>query len=145
MIRRITADEVLPLRSRVLRNGLPPSACRFETDRLSTTFHMGYFLADDTLVSVLSCQLESLEGYEGVGYRLRGMATDTDSRGKGYGSRLLQHTIVYLSAEIQADYLWCNARRAAYGFYRNLGFQILSDEFEIPGIGPHRVMSLGLA
>jgi|SRR5690606_3684106 len=143
MIRSITADEVLPLRSRVLRSGLPPSECRFEADQLPTTFHRGLFV-ENRLVSILSCQREDLEDYNGVGYRLRGVATDSDSQGKGYGSHLLEHTIAYLADELKADYVWCNARRVAYEFYRKFGFQFLSEEFEIPGIGLHKVMCLAL-
>jgi len=140
MIKFITAEETLPLRSRVLRNGLAPAECYMQADQLSTTFHMGYFHNDERPVSILSCQLEELEGYEGLGYRLRGMATDFDWQGKGIGRQLLQDAITYLGNELQADYLWCNARRIAYGFYQNMGFQFLSEEeFEIPGIGPHMV------
>lgn len=140
MIKFITAEDTLPLRSRVLRNGLAPAECYFEADQLPTTFHLGYFHPDIIPVSILSCQLESMEGYEGLGYRLRGMATDSDWQGKGLGSHLLQEAITYLTNDLHADYLWCNARRIAYGFYRNMGFQFVSEEeFEIPGIGPHMV------
>ncbi len=44
-----------------------------------------------------------------------------------------------------AQILWCNARVSAAEFYRKLGYEIVSDEFEIPHIGPHYLMMLSLA
>lgn len=145
MIKFITAEETLPLRSSVLRNGALLSACHFQGDELETTFHMGYQSPQGDVVCILSCQPERLEGYEGEGYRLRGMATHPSWRGNGIGSLLLRAATDYLSTDLQADYLWCNARRVAYDFYLNLGFDIISEEFEIPAIGPHRVMYRRLA
>ncbi|WP_353181960.1 GNAT family N-acetyltransferase [Parapedobacter lycopersici] len=145
MIELIKPEDTLALRSQVLRNGLAPDACLFETDNLPTTFHMGYFLTNGVIAAVLSCQLESLEDYAGIGYRLRGMATDPAWQGKGFGRELLQQTITYLTNDLTVDYLWCNARKIAYGFYQHAGFQFLSAEFEIHGIGPHSVMYFQLS
>ena len=144
MVKFIAAEDTLSLRSKVLRNGEPLASCYFQADLDSTTLHMGYFSPADTLVCILTCQLEAMEPYEGLGYRLRGMATHPEWRGKGVGSLLLKAAINHLTHEIKADYLWCNARRVAYDFYQNLGFEFQSGEFEIPGIGPHKVMYLGL-
>jgi|SRR5690606_395181 Predicted acyltransferase len=144
MIRFINPEETLPLRSLVLRHGAPLPQCHFQGDNEETTFHMGYLDQKGQIVCILTCQQEPLEGYTGLGYRLRGMATHPDWQGKGLGTDLLQAAIDHLATELEADYLWCNARRVAYDFYQHLGFAIVSDEFEIPGIGPHRVMRLRL-
>ncbi len=145
MIKFITATETLPLRSKVLRKGEPMEICHFQADGEPTTFHMGYFSSEGQVICILTCQLESMEPYEGLGYRLRGMATHPEWQGKGIGSILLKAAINHLAHEIKADYLWCHARRVAYDFYQNLAFEFLSEEFEIPGIGPHKVMYLGLS
>ena len=145
MVKFIDAEDTLPLRSEVLRNGEPLAACYFQADRDPTTFHMGYFAPTDELACILTCQLEAMEPYDGLGYRLRGMATHPEWQGKGIGSQLLKAAINHLTHEIKADYLWCNARKVAYDFYQNLGFEFLSEEFEIPGIGSHKVMYLGLS
>ncbi len=144
MIKFITAMDTLPLRSRVLRNGESLDACHFQGDVDPDTFHMGYLSPENEVVCILTCQLESMEQYDGLGYRLRGMATHPEWQGKGIGSQLLKAAINHLAHEIKADYLWCNARRVAYDFYQNLAFEFLSEEFEIPGIGPHKVMYLKL-
>ena len=33
--------------------------------------------------------------------------------------------------------MWCDARVAAAGFYERMGFTVVTDEFDKPGIGPH--------
>ncbi|MDQ6777225.1 MAG: hypothetical protein M3071_13635 [Actinomycetota bacterium] len=38
--------------------------------------------------------------------------------------------------------LWCNARTPARSLYERAGFDLISDEFDLPGIGPHVVMEL---
>lgn len=40
---------------------------------------------------------------------------------------------------VHASYIWCNARTVAVGFYSRSGFEVISEEFEIPEAGPHFV------
>ena len=35
------------------------------------------------------------------------------------------------------DLVWCDARATAAGFYERMGFTVVTDEFDKPGIGPH--------
>lgn len=138
MIRQVSAADVLPLRNLVLRPGKPLMDCRFDGDDLETTFHLGYF-SGTSLVAIASFYSAALEQYIGKGYQLRGMATDPGFQNQGLGKSLLNEAFEHL-VERGAEYVWCNARKKAYFFYSGLGFQFISDEFEIPGIGPHRVM-----
>ncbi len=141
MIKFLLTEHVLPLRNTVLREGkLKLDECVFDNDDAPETFHLG-FLAEDEIVCVASFHQEKKDDFVGTGYRLRGMATDTAYQGKGYGNRLLNFAIVYLRGQ-KANYLWCNAREKAYKFYLGLGFEFISDSFEIEGIGSHRVMYL---
>lgn len=144
MVKLISAEEAYPLRSLVLRNGASFEHCRFEGDHLDSTFHMGYLDSNGVTISILTCLLDAMDGQTGVGYRLRGMATHPDWQGKGVGAMLVRAAIARLTDELGADYLWCHARKVAYGFYASLGFDFRSPEFEVPGIGPHRVMYLNL-
>ena len=139
MIKFITAEEVLSIRNEVLREGrLRDDECRFPTDIISGAFHLGYVTADE-LVCVVSFHPQNYEGYHGLGYQLRGMATREAYRGKGYGNLLLNFAMVYLRGQ-KVNYVWCNARKVAANFYLNAGFEIISAEFDIAGIGPHYVM-----
>jgi GNAT superfamily N-acetyltransferase len=140
MINYIKAEETLPLRSAVLRNNLPLDQCKFPTD--DQGFHLGYFLDDELIVIATFFEEDYAELGIG-GFRLRGMATAKAYAGKGYGSALIKFAIDELKNK-GAAYIWCNARRIAVGFYSKLNFRIISEEFEVPGIGPHFNMSLQL-
>jgi predicted GNAT family N-acyltransferase len=141
MIRFIQADDVLAIRYEVLREGrLTLDQCRFPNDDAEGTFHLGYFDGDQ-LVCIASFQLQNYKEYTGKAYQLRGMATLNSHRGKGIGNQLVNFSIVYMRGQ-KVNYVWCNARKKAIRFYQNLGFEIVSNEFEVPGIGPHHVLYL---
>lgn len=140
MIKFIRPEETLSIRSEVLRPGKPLEECVFDGDSGEGSFHLGYF-NHERLVGVATFHLKSHEKYGGKGFQLRGMATLPSFQKSGVGNQLLNFAIVYLRGQ-DANYLWCNARKVAYAFYYNLGFEFISPEFEISGIGPHREMFL---
>jgi predicted GNAT family N-acyltransferase len=141
MIKFIAVDDVFEIRNIVLRDGkLPPGQPRFPSDDAEGAFHLGYFV-DEQLVCVASFHPDTYKEYQGKAYQLRGMATLESHRGKSLGNQLLNFAIVYLRGQ-KANYIWCNARKKALRFYQNIGFEIISDEFDVPGIGPHHVMYL---
>ena len=142
MVKFILAEEVLPLRSLMLRNGKPLAECVFEGDTAYDTFHLGYVTAEGIKSIATFMRNDFFEG-EGEGYQLRGMATHPDEGGKGYGKALINFAIEYLK-EYKTGYLWCNARSSAANFYKKLGFISQSPEFDIPGIGFHYEMKLNL-
>lgn len=142
MVKFILPEEVLPLRSLVLRNGKPLTECEFEGDRNYDTFHLGY-VENDEIRSIASLMRNDYFPEEGEGYQLRGMATHPGFGGRGYGAALINFAVEYLK-EYQTDYLWCNARSSAATFYKKLGFINESPEFDIPGIGFHYEMRLKL-
>jgi GNAT superfamily N-acetyltransferase len=73
------------------------------------------------------------------GWRIRGMATDPATRGRGAGSAILAGLVEH--AERQgARRIWCNARVPARTVYERAGLTAVSEEFEIASIGPHLVM-----
>jgi predicted GNAT family N-acyltransferase len=143
MIKFISDSDVLPLRNEVLREGrLTLPECRFATDALPGSFHVGGF-EQEQLVCIASFHIQSYGNEPGIGYQLRGMATSSKYQGTGVGSRLVRFAIADLKQK-GAAYVWCNARKKAAKFYGRLGFVIVSDEFEVPGIGPHYAMYLDL-
>ena len=143
MIKFITKDQTLDLRSSGLRGGLERNLCGFDGDDDEGSFHVGYF-QDEVLVSIATFHKQPREGFSGKGYQLRGMVTNRDFQGKGIGNQLLNFSIVYLRGQ-KVNYIWCNARKIAYKFYQDIGFEFISEEFELPKIGPHRVMYLRIS
>jgi len=141
MIRFIPVEDTLAIRNDILRSGkLTLDQCRFPGDENPQSFHLGYFV-DEKLVCIATFHPQDYKEYQGKGYQLRGMATLEAYRGRGIGNQLVNFAIVYLRGQ-KANYLWCNARKSALKFYVDLGFEIISDEFEVPVIGPHRVLYL---
>ncbi len=139
MIKFIPVENVLAIRNEVLREGkLTLDQCRWPSDGLQQAFHLGYY-AGEELACIASFHPQEYGDFGGVGYQLRGMATIEKYRGQGIGNLLMNFAITYLRGQ-KVNYLWCNARKKAVQFYQNLGFEVISDEFEQPNIGPHYVM-----
>lgn len=134
-------EQVLPLRSKVLRNGGDYTSCTFPSDQLPGVFHAGILDETGTVLCILSCHPQAKAPLQGVVYQLRGMATEPACQGQGLGKMLVGFAIQHIKA-LGGTGIWCNARKNACVFYSRLGFEFMSEEFEISGIGPHRVMGI---
>lgn len=151
-IEQVAAPTTRALRGRVLRPGTELAALeRVLGDSVDEAVHLAAYAADRLVGAVFihpgdvppnaDDALRRLERHaRGRAWRLRGMATEPDVRGEGYGAALVRACLTYV-AERHDELLWCNAREAAYGFYERLGFSYYSDSFELKEIGPHRVMA----
>jgi len=139
LIRAVTADAVRPLRLRVLRPNQTMADTVYEGDDLPDTVHLAAF-DGDRVVGIGSLYREDRAGGPVGGWRLRGMATEPDVRGRGYGAGVLSASVDRVAAAGGTE-LWCNAREAAIGFYRRAGFDVVSEPFDVPGIGAHVVMA----
>jgi len=136
----ITAEETYPLRQRVLRPHQGIESCIWPGDTDPGVFHLAA-VQDAKKVCIASFYPENHPDFkEPVQYRLRGMATHEDYRGKNIGKDLMQHAMQSLRTTNPQTMLWCNARTLAAGFYSKLNFEQWGDEFNIAGIGPHVVM-----
>lgn len=143
-VRTVPATETRPLRHLVLRPGQSAESTVYPGDDDPDTRHFAAFV-DGQLVGIASLYKEAREGADIVpGWRLRGMATSGEARGKGVGRALLAACLEHVAAAGGGE-VWCNARAEALGFYAAAGFELLGEEFEIPGIGPHRVMRRDVA
>jgi GNAT superfamily N-acetyltransferase len=139
VVRGATLAEVFPLRHAELRPGFPPDAARFDGDDEPTTRHFGAFLGDaGALVGCASFMRRPWRGEPA--WQLRGMATRADHVRRGIGTRLLRFAEETLRAAGELRLLWCNARLTAVPFYERVGWVIASDVFDVPTVGPHRVM-----
>ncbi|WP_316817490.1 GNAT family N-acetyltransferase [Pedobacter nyackensis] len=143
MIKYISTGDTLDLRNRVLRNNAGIDKSIFPTDGNDGNFHLGRFIGHK-IVSVATFYPEDCVEIGDGGFRLRGMATDPDFSGNGYGAELIKFAINELRS-VNASYIWCHARSSAVGFYKKLGFEVISDEFEVQGIGPHFKMSKAIS
>ncbi|AYF10612.1 GNAT family N-acetyltransferase [Bacillus subtilis] len=138
-VKTISAEDTYEIRHRILRPHQSIEECKYEEDHAEGSFHLGVFY-DGTLISIASFSPQSQPLItESPAYRLRGMATLEGYRDQKGGSTLIKHAEEKLAKNgVQA--VWCNARSHVKGYYSKLGWEVLGEPFEIPGIGTHIVM-----
>ena len=140
VVRPISAEDTRPLRHAVLRPGQSFEQTAYSRDDHPETLHLGAFRAG-RLVAIASLYREARPNRPTrSAWRMRGMATDPEVRGQGFGAAVLDGAVAHV-AEAGGGELWCNARVPALGFYQRYGFEVEGDEFEIDGIGPHVVVT----
>jgi GNAT superfamily N-acetyltransferase len=137
-VRPVATAQTRPLRRAVLRphqslEQMPDS----EPDR---AYAVGAFEGDELVaVGLIGPDPERSAG----AWRVRGMATEAPRRGRGLGAAVLAALLEHARAA-GARSVWCTVRTPARSLYERAGFRVLSDEFEIPDIGPHFEMELAL-
>ncbi|MWB95277.1 GNAT family N-acetyltransferase [Flavobacterium sp. GA093] len=139
LIKEISAKETFIVRHPVLRNGKPLESCVFEGDDLPTTHHFGIYDSDN-LTGIISLFSKSNTIFVSQNQaQIRGMAVLETHQKKGLGEALVKHCEKYCN-DNQIDLIWFNARTAAVGFYKKLGYQIVGEAFDIPDVGEHHLM-----
>lgn len=133
-VRPIPLEQTRRLRQEVLRPYLTVEDLAEHEPSGAVAF--GAF-EDGELIAV---GLVGAEGERGD-WRVRGMATKPDARGRGAGTQILQALVQHALAH-DATRVWCNARTRARSLYERIGFEAASEEFEEPKIGPHYRMEL---
>jgi GNAT superfamily N-acetyltransferase len=136
ILRRASLAEIVALRHAVLRPGLPPESAVFDGDEAPSTRHYGAFDGG----AAVGCLSFMRNDRGGPAHQLRGMATAPEARGTGIGRALLHFADEALVAATGIRGLWCNARVESIGFYERVGWGAVSDVFDVPGVGPHRIM-----
>jgi predicted GNAT family N-acyltransferase len=129
-MRRIAARDTRALRDAVLRPELPPGSI-YPGDDAADTLHLGAFV-EGALVAVATLCREPMPGEQSTtSWRLRGMATLAQYRGRGLGQELAQRCIAY-AAEQEGTAVWCTSRIATVPFYQVLGFVECGEPFRLP-------------
>lgn len=134
-LRAVTATETANLRRQVLRGGRDVPLPGDE----SPAHHVGVFAGDD-LVATGNIRPEAPPwDPERPAWRIRGMATWPESRGRGAGTLVLE-ALVGRIRDTGGGLVWCNARVTVVPFYERAGFVVRGEPWEEPDIGPHVVM-----
>ena len=137
----VTVDEVPAALTYELRRAvLRPDGgeITWAGDEDPATFHLAARTPDDRVVGVVRfspapCPWRPLAA---APWQLRGMATDPAFRGSGAGRALVVDGLARVAAR-GGDLVLCDARVGAAGFYERMGFTVVTEEFEKPGIGAH--------
>lgn len=143
VIKKITAEDTRELRQIILRPHQKPEELIYDGDDDPSTIHFGLY-ENDILLGIASLYKDQYSGIEEPeSWRLRGMATTEDSRGKGYGRELMNNCIDHISSN-NGKIFWCNARTTAENFYEKMGMKRIGDVFTPEGLGEHVVMYMSL-
>jgi GNAT superfamily N-acetyltransferase len=154
VVTTITASDTHDLRRRVLRDGDPAAVVIWPRDDDAATTHYGAKDHTGRILAIGTIYAQPLPDNAtertlahaiapAHQFQFRGMASDAAVRGSGAGRAVLNALIAHAQHHTPA-LLWCNARVAAIGFYEKAGMRIVSERFEIAGVGPHHVMALRL-
>ena len=143
-VEAVPADAVRPLRGRVLRPGEPAGALVYPGDDHPDALHAAVRDGAGAVVGIATVAPDPHPRDPRPGdWRLRGMATAPEARGRGLATALLTACLDHARARGGAR-LWCNARVSAEGFYLRAGLLPEGERFDLPGIGAHVVMTVSL-
>jgi predicted N-acetyltransferase YhbS len=140
-IEQVDAAATYALRAQELRQG---RAVEIEGDDAPYALHLAARLDSGEIVGVVRFHPRDCPWREAEApWQLRGMATDPRVRGLGVGRALVAEG---LSRVVQrgADLVWCDARAAAVGFYRRIGFRPVTEPYDLRPVGLHQGMVVEL-
>jgi predicted GNAT family N-acyltransferase len=134
-VEQVPVEATLPLRSAVLRGG---GLAAMPGDDEPGTVHLAARDGSGAVIGVVRIHPQPCPWRPDAvrPWQLRGMATDPAVRGSGAG-RLLVEAVLDHVRDHGGDLVWCDARTSAAGFYERMGFTVVTEEFDKPGIGPH--------
>ncbi len=140
-IRKVSAEELYPLRLAVLRNGSQnPADAYFSGDEEESSLHVALY--EGGVLAAGGSLISSTNDFIGADnpYRVRGLAVYPEYRGNGYAKAILAYIEFYGFEEKKADVIWLYAREKAAGLYEKLGYVVSGEAVEIQGIGRHYLM-----
>lgn len=139
-IQLVDAKAVRELRHRVLWPHIATAEkCVIEPDELESTLHIAAVL-EGKIVGISTLIIDQNDQFKTAKqYRLRAMATAPEVRGYGVGAKIIEKVIEVLKQN-NTELLWCDARLIATGFYEKQNFKVKGAVYEVPNIGPHKLM-----
>ena len=138
-IKLIKSNELLFLRSKILRNSLDPNKCRFMGDDFIDSYHFGAFNSNSLVggVTIINNKCEKMK-IENC-YQMRGLCVDSKFQNKGIGKKLVFEVEKKLK-ELKIKNVWMNARDSAINFYLKLNYINSDIKYSIGQIGLHYLM-----
>ena len=135
----VKSEDLLNLRSKILRNNLDPNLCRFPGDKEINSFHIGAFNGNTLIggVSVMKneCKKKELPNC----FQLRGLFVDKEFQHNGIGKTIVNFVENRLR-DSGVNYLWMNARESAVLFYLKLNYSNSKISYVRNEIGLHYLM-----
>jgi GNAT superfamily N-acetyltransferase len=140
-VEQVSPDVTRPLRQALLkRNSTLDDLAESDGDYPTA----GYFAAigqQRRILAVASTRPEAPPWPHDAAHpwRIRGVVTVEDARGRGIGSAVIQAVLQHIGRR-GGDLAWLNGRTSARDFYEHLGFIQRGGEWDDPESGPHMTM-----
>tara|TARA_X000001036_G_scaffold150432_1_gene142920 strand:+ start:1947 stop:2357 length:411 start_codon:yes stop_codon:yes gene_type:complete len=119
-IRKIHPNKTIDIRHEAIWPDKKKEFCILEDDKNGT--HFGLYKQEE-LISIISLFIR------GDKARIRKMATKPAFQNKGFGSKLIYHSISYLELR-NINYMYLFSRKKAQKFYEKFGFLSDGDYFK---------------
>lgn len=129
-VRVVCAADVQRFREQVLHPRKREHAV-YKGDDATETLHVGAFTGPDLIAVATICQEPMPDSLSTTSWRLRGMATLDQFRGRSLGKRLAERCLAHAHS-YGGTIVWCSARLAAVGFYRSVGLEQQGKPFPLP-------------
>jgi GNAT superfamily N-acetyltransferase len=141
LVEAVPAAVTFPLRQQVLRPHERLEQLALLGDDDPDAFHVAARTTGGDVVGTATVRREAPPWEPGAedSWRLRGMATREDLRGRGVGARLLGDVLAHVASH-GGGLVWCFARLPALRFYTRAGFVTRGEPWIAPDIGPHVAM-----
>ena len=130
-IRDVPVSQVIDLRHRVLRAGLPRESAHFAGDENGMHFAA---LLEGRAVGCCTLMPSRYDGKAAL--QLRGMAVEPSMQRSGIGAKLLAEA-EHHARRRKVGIIWANCRMPAVPFYQRNGWKIVGEEFVVETAGPH--------
>ena len=136
VLKKVNSDDLLPIRSKILRNNANYDYCKYIGDNLDSSFHIGAYVSNKIVGGVSVIKKKSTYKNLTNSYQLRGMCVLEDFQKKGIGEKILKEAEKHCKI-LKIQNVWMNARVKATNFYLKLNYIDLGFRYEIKGIGLH--------
>ncbi|MFL2666147.1 MAG: GNAT family N-acetyltransferase [Flavobacteriaceae bacterium] len=136
VLKKVDSNDLLPIRSKILRNNANYDYCKYKGDNLDSSFHIGAYINNKIVGGVSVIKKKS--NYKNLtnSYQLRGMCVLENFQKKGIGEKILKEAEKHCKI-LKIKNIWMNARVKAANFYLKLNYIDLGFRYEIKGIGLH--------
>jgi|TARA_B110000444_G_scaffold217994_1_gene217292 GNAT superfamily N-acetyltransferase len=136
LLKIVRSNELLEIRSKVLRNNTSHENCKFNGDNKKSSVHIGAYRNDQIVggISIIknNCNYKELKNC----YQLRGMCVLDNFQNNGIGNKILNEAEKQCK-NLDINNIWMNARIKAAPFYLKSNYIDLGIRYEIKGIGLH--------
>ena len=136
VLKKVNSNDLLPIRSKILRNNANYDYCKYKGDNLDSSFHIGAYVSNKIVGGVSVIKKKSTYKNLTNSYQLRGMCVLEDFQKKGIGEKILKEAEKHCKI-LKIKNIWMNARVKAANFYLKLNYIDLGFRYKIKGIGLH--------